>query len=163
MSFALNLRSTRFAFVVPVLQLFLQPAVLDFQMFHYSLHLSCEKMLLRHPHLVCKMIGRRPILQKSRLYRVFLASVNNSLMLMISLSPLLSACCPVVLLWLCNRQPLTIKYPPVADFLSLSSQAQTPSRYASMLPALPDLGKKLAKPFVPVLYLTVLTNCLHDI
>ena len=111
---------------------------------------------------VCRTIGRSPIPQNSKLYCISLASFKTSLMLMISLSPLLSACCPVVLLWLCSRQPPTIKYPPDADFLSRSSQAQSPSRKASMMSGLLAFGMNVAKSLDPLMYLTVLTNCLHD-
>ena len=106
MSLALNFRSTRFTLKLP---------------FSSS---SCSQQCLRHPdvsffrHLLwqnaraisasaCKTIGRSPIPQNSKLHCINLASFKTSLMLMISLSPLLSTCCPVVLLWLCSRQPPT--------------------------------------------------------
>ena len=110
----------------------------------------------------CKTIGKRPIPQNSRLYCASLASFSNSPVLIISLSTLLSACCPVVLLWLCNQQPPTIKNPPNADVPSMSSLAQSPSRYASMLSAFPDLGMEVAKSLVPLMYLTVFTNFRHE-
>ena len=77
-------------------QFLLQPTMPDIQMFHSS---DTSFVTIR----------RSPIPQNSKLHYISLASSKTSLLLMISLSPLLSACCPVVLLWVCCRQPPNIK------------------------------------------------------
>ena len=143
--FAIN----AFHITVSISPLFLQPAVPDVQMFH-----SARKTSSRQLHLC--------VSPNSRLQCVNLASFINSLMLIMSLSSLQSACCPVVLLWRCNRQRPTIKYFPDADVLSTSSLVQSLSRYALMLSALSGLGMNVAESCVCLMYLTVFTNCLRD-
>ena len=113
---------------VPALQFLLQPTVPDVQMFHPS---NCSLVTKCSSDISIRVQDnwqKTHTPQNSRLYCVNPASFNNSLMLMISLSPLL-----------CNRQPPTIKYPPSADFLSISSQTQSPSRCLSILSCLPVL------------------------
>ena len=145
----------------------IEPAVNTLHCAAPTSHLILQPALLWQNALatsasVCKTIGRRPIPQNARLYYVNLAPFINSLMHQISFSSLLSACCAVVLSWLCNRQPPTMRNPPDAEILSMSSLAQSPSRFASMLSAFPDLGIKVSKSRVPLMYLTAFTNCLHD-
>ena len=119
-------------------------------------------MLLGHPHLCARRLAEDPI-PHSRLCCVnfsFFEQLAHAHDFALSTAEAhvgqLSYCgCAV-------DKPPTIKYHPDADFLSMSSQAQFPSRCASTLYALPDFGKKVAKSFVSFMYLTVLTNCLND-
>ena len=86
MSPALNFRSTRFHTVVPTLQFLLQPTVPDVQMFHSSnssfvTNCSGDISVCVHDN----WLKTHPAELELAL-RVYSASFNNSLMLMISLS-----------------------------------------------------------------------------
>ena len=149
-----------FHFVVSVLQFLLQPAVPDVQMLHSSYtslvtKCSCDiricvqddwqKTNPEELKIVLRQLGFFPQLADAHDFAFSIAQCVLSSRLVVAV-----------------KSTTTVKYPPDAGFLSMSSQAHSPPRYASMLSALPDLGMKVAKSFVPLMYLTILINCLND-
>ena len=93
----IELSVNTFHFEVSLLQFLLQPTMPDIQMFHSS-DASVVAKCSGNIGVSSRTIGKKPIPQNSKLYCISLASFKTSLMLMISLSPQLSACCPFVLL-----------------------------------------------------------------